>query len=231
MDWRERSQRLLGEETIEKLNRSHILICGLGGVGSFAAEALVRSGVGHVYLLDFDRVNLTNLNRQLPATQGTVGRFKTDVLEQRFQQINPMLEIINLKTKLTPENMEELFEGRRFSFILDAIDDLPAKVMLIKTAFEKHIPMISSMGAGYRLDPSRLRIDDIAKTHTCPLARKLRRMLKEEDITTGVPVVWSDEPVMEPKHAGEGPASMIFVPASAGLMMASYVVRQLYQRS
>ena len=231
MDWRERSQRLLGQESIEKLNRSRILICGLGGVGSFAAEALARSGVGHIDLLDFDRVNLTNINRQLPATQGTIGRYKTDVLEKRFLQINPELEIINLKTKLTPENMDELFSGRHFSFIVDAIDDLPAKAQLIKTAFEKHIPLISSMGAGYRLDPSRLRIDDIAKTHTCPLARKLRRLLKDEQITTGVPVVWSDEPAMEPKQGGEGPASMIFVPASAGLMMASYVVRQLYQRS
>ncbi len=231
MDWRERSQRLLGEEAIEKLNRSHVLICGLGGVGSFAAEALVRSGIGHLFLLDFDKIGMTNINRQLPANMGTLGRYKTDVLEQRFLQINPNLEIINLKTKLTTENMDDLFDNSHFSYIADAIDDLPAKVQLLKTAFDRHVPIISSMGAAYRMDPGHLRIDDLSKTHTCPLARKVRRMLKDEQITMGIPVVWSDEPAIEPQSSGEGPASMIFVPASAGLMMASYIVRQLCQRS
>jgi tRNA A37 threonylcarbamoyladenosine dehydratase len=227
MDWQERSRRLLGENSNKRLEQARILVCGLGGVGSFVAEALVRSGVGALDLLDFDIVAPSNLNRQLPATQQTIGQYKTDVLEKRFKEINPAIKITNHKSRLTKSTIPVLFEQNSYSYVADAIDDLPAKTSLISYALHNQIPIISAMGAAFRLDPSHLQISDIAKTHTCPLSRRLRRALKEEGISQGLDVVWSDEIPISPKIEGQGPASMIFVPASAGLLMASFIVRKI----
>ncbi len=260
MDWQERSRRLAGPEKIIKLEKSHVLLFGLGGVGSFTAEALARSGVGKLSLVEYDQIIDSNRNRQLPALVGTVGQNKIDVCAARLKEINPELELVLYPFKMTAENLPAILAAGRPDFIADAIDDLAAKVRLIITAKDEGIPIISSMGAGYRLDPSQLAIGDISQTHTCPLARRLRRSLKEEGLAEGLPVVWSKENPL-PDHdrlqdgaqgsgqagaaeaalemAGEvpetaeapkgrkGPASMIFVPASAGLLMASYIIRNL----
>ena len=254
MDWQERSRRLVGEEKIEKLGRAHVLLFGLGGVGSFAAEALVRSGLGLLSLVEFDEVADSNRNRQLPALENTVGMPKIEVAAARLRQINPGLRLFLFPYKMNSANLEEILHQQEKppDFIADAIDDLPAKVSLITTAQREGIPLISAMGAGFRLDPSALRVGDISETHTCPLARKLRRGLRDAGIASGVPVIWSTEKPIRPPdreqgdqemdltHSEEGfdpdyasqgkesgPASMIFVPAAAGLLMASYIVRQL----
>ncbi len=244
MDWQERSRRLAGPEKIAKLEKSHVLLFGLGGVGSFAAEALARSGVGKLSLVEYDQIIDSNRNRQLPALVGTVGQNKIDVCAARLKEINPDLELVLYPFKMTAENLPSILAAGRPDFIADAIDDLAAKVQLIVTARHEDIPIISSMGAGYRLDPSQLAIGDISQTHTCPLARRLRRSLKEAGITKDLPVVWSkenplpDQDTIQGEDEGsgsrntadkvrKGPASMIFVPASAGLLLASYIIRNL----
>ena len=254
MDWQERSRLLVGDDNMEKLNQAHVILFGLGGVGSFVAEALVRSGLGNLSLVEYDRVTESNRNRQIPALCSTVGMAKIEATGARLLDINPNLHLFQYPMKMTAENLEAILEGEAGlpAMIADAIDDLPAKASLIISAKKKGIPIISCMGAGYRLDPSRLRIGDISETHTCPLARKLRRNLREAEIDKGVPVVWSDEipaaayakPVPDSEDTADrddtadredtagdashaGPASMIFVPAAAGLLMASYIIRQL----
>ncbi|MEA4892884.1 MAG: tRNA threonylcarbamoyladenosine dehydratase [Peptococcaceae bacterium] len=225
--WQDRSRRLIGGGALEKLRKAHVLVCGLGGVGSFCAEALVRSGIGEISLAEFDQVAASNLNRQLPALHSTLGRDKLSVCGARFQDINPELKLHCLAVRLTPENLPGLLAPGNFDYIADAIDDLPAKTRLLSWAYGRGIPVITSMGAGFRLDPTKLTVSDIGKTHTCPLARRLRRALKEEGISRGIQAVWSTELPAEPAEAGEGPASMIFVPASAGLLMASRIVKEL----
>lgn len=225
--WQSRSRRLLGSAALERLEKAHVLVCGLGGVGSFCAEALVRSGIGKLTLAEFDLVTDSNRNRQLPALTSTVGQSKLEVCARRFLDINPALRLSFLPQRLSPENLPEIFCQESFDYIADAVDDLPAKARLLTLACRRGIPVISALGAGFRLDPTKLLISDIKKTHTCPLARRLRRLLKEEGIEGGVETVWSVEPPLKPKEPGEGPASMIFVPASAGLLMASHIVRGL----
>ena len=252
---------MIGDEKIRKLSRAHVILFGLGGVGSFAAEALARSGLGTLSLVEYDRVALSNRNRQLPALSSTVGKAKIEVASERLKDIHPEMHLHVYPIKMTGDNLPAILDSPEGlpDFIADAIDDLPAKAALIAEAKERGIPIISSMGAGFRLDPSRLTISDISQTHTCPLARKLRRNLREKGIDGGVPVVWSGEKpaafcrstvseyecseeaagyaanaanVANDEGAGgipdiAGPASMIFVPAAAGLLMASYIVRQL----
>ena len=226
-EWQARSRRLLGRAAMERLGRARVLVCGLGGVGSFCAEALVRSGVGELTLAEFDQVADSNRNRQLPALTSTLGQDKLEVCARRFLDINPDLRLNRIACRLTPDRLPALLEGEPFDYLADAIDDLPAKTRLLSLARSRNIPVITSMGAGFRLDPAKLLITDIKKTHTCPLARRLRRALKEEGIAEGIEAVWSTELPLEPKEAGEGPASMIFVPASAGLLMASHIIRRL----
>lgn len=259
MDWQERSRRLVGDDQIRNLEQAHVILFGLGGVGSFAAEALARSGLGALSLVEYDRVTDANRNRQLPALCSTVGREKIEVAGARLKDINPNLKLFCYPVKMTGDNLGAILDGQGLplDFIADAIDDLPAKTALILASVHKGIPIISSMGAGFRLDPSQLAIGDILETHTCPLARKLRRNLREAGVGEGIPVVWSKEkpfprlgdegravPLGDQKAVGEngahaamgghqeeegrrGPASMIFVPAAAGLLMASYIVARL----
>jgi len=227
MDWQERSRRLIGEEKTNLLKKSSVLVCGLGGVGSFVAEALARSGVGRLDILDFDKVAPSNINRQIPATSLTVGQYKADVLAERLLAINPELKVVCHKTRLTEENIPLLLDNNKYDYIADAIDDLPAKTSLVSYAIKNNIPIISSMGAAFRLNPLKLNISDISKTHTCPMARRLRKALKDKGISEGLTVVWSDEQPVTPIIKGTGPASMIFVPASAGLLMASFIVKEI----
>lgn len=231
MTWQDRSLKLLGSNKIHRLNHAHVIVCGLGGVGSFAAEALVRSGVGHLTLCDFDQVTESNINRQLPATHDSIGEYKVDVLARHYRKINPEIHLDLVKERLNQANIEVLLTKSEANFLADAIDDLDAKTVLVQQALALNLPIISSMGAGFRLDPSHIHISDISRTHTCPLARRFRKRLKDIGISQGLTVVWSDEKPLEAQTMEPGPASMIFVPASTGLQLASYIVRKLIEEA
>ena len=315
LDWQDRSRRLIGDEGVRRLASARVLLIGLGGVGSFCAEALGRSGVGAMTIIDCDTIDPTNINRQLPALTDTIDREKTEVVADRLKRINPDLRLSARFIKITAENIDQTLDDpdEKPDFIADAIDDIPAKVAIAIAAKRRGIELIASMGAGFRLDPSLLQISDISRTHTCPLAKRYRRALKDLGLSEGIPVVWSREkPIRlneggagdigdagdagdigdvsdagdagdigdvsdaggtggasdigdagdasdmsgtgdigdvsdtggtggasyaggtgdtfsskEPSRSGRGPASMVFAPAAAGLLMASYIVRRI----
>lgn len=226
-----RTELLLGKEAMARLKEAHVAVFGLGGVGSYAAEALVRSGLGHISLIDYDTVDITNINRQIPALLSTVGEDKIEALRKRFLDINRDLEITLINQKYTEENSEDFFHAN-YDYVLDAIDMVSSKIHLIKTCKDREIPIMSSMGMGNKIDPSRIQITDLSKTHMCPLAKVMRKELKNRGISK-LDVVFSDEKPRKPKELlsiegkREVPASCAFVPPVAGLMMASYVVRKL----
>lgn len=220
-----RTIRLIGQESVEKLWKSKVLIAGLGGVGSYVVEALARAGVGNFILIDKDRVVESNINRQLVASYETLGQLKTEVAAARILSVNPTAKVTCLPIFYGKDTAAQVdFSG--CDFIADAIDNVTGKLLLAQTAAEKQIPIIASMGTGNKLDPSRFQIADISKTSVCPLARVMRRELRARGIRSGYTVVYSKE---EP-HAedfSQTPASISFVPSAAGLLMASYIVRQL----
>lgn len=191
-----RNELLLGIDGQKKLNRAAVAVVGLGGVGSYAAEALCRAGVGHLTLIDFDDICLTNINRQLHAMDGTVGESKVHVMAGRLQRINPDAEIVPLKEFYAAENSNQLL-SRRFDYVVDAIDHFTSKVHLIQACLKRGIPVVSSMGAANKLDPGKIRIADIADTHTCRMARTIRKLLKKDGIATGFSVVFSTEEFRE----------------------------------
>jgi tRNA A37 threonylcarbamoyladenosine dehydratase len=218
---------LIGEENLEKLKNSKVAVCGIGGVGSYVAEALARSGVGKLLLIDSDTVALSNCNRQLIALQSTIGQEKTKVMKERIADIDPQVQVEAKTIFLTAETSAELFEG--CDYIVDAIDNVSAKIRLAQIAKDNDISFIAAMGCGNKLDPSRLKVTDLYKTETCPLCRVMRRELKNRGIYK-CKVVYSPEPPKKPITQQEGrtpPASMIFVPAAAGLMIAATVVQDL----
>ena len=176
-----RTQLLLGKEAMDKLKNSRVAVFGIGGVGGYVCEALVRSGVGHFDLIDDDKVCLTNLNRQIIATRKTVGQYKTDVMKERMLDINPDIEVNVHKCFFLPENAEE-FPFAQYDYVVDAVDTVTAKIELVMKAKEMKVPIISSMGAGNKLDPSAFRVADIYKTKMCPLAKVMRR----EEIESGI---------------------------------------------
>ncbi len=227
-----RTEMLLGEEAMEKLASSHVAVFGLGGVGSWCAEALVRSGVGALTLVDNDRVGLTNLNRQCEALHSTIGMDKTEALAARLRDINP-----NCVLRLLPEKYEaerrELFFTERYHYIVDAIDLVSCKLDLIETALTRKIPIISSMGTGNKLDPSQFRVADISRTEGCALARILRKELKKRGIKHHK-VVFSPElpakpaqPESPPPGRRSVPASAPWVPPVAGFLLAGAVIQDL----
>jgi tRNA A37 threonylcarbamoyladenosine dehydratase len=188
-------------------------------------EALARSGIGTIGIVDYEVVDVTNINRQIAALNSTVGEYKADVFLKRISDINESIKVRAFKEKLTPDSID-MFFSEEYDYIVDAIDDTQAKVALIEKSKELGIPVISSMGTGNKLDPSRFIISDIQKTHTCPLAKKIRKELMAKNIRT-VKVVFSDEPPIKP-HGNSGyPASIAFVPAAAGILIAGEVVRDL----
>lgn len=229
-EWTDRTAMLYGMDNVEKIKNSGVAVFGLGGVGSFAAEALARSGVGHLVLIDSDAVDITNLNRQLPAAINTIGELKTNVLKERFLSINTDLKCETHDIFFDEKNGQDFFEHHMLNngvdYIVDAIDSLKSKVFLIELAKQHEIKIISSMGTGFKVDPSRLCLKDVFDTSNCPLARRLRKELRTKGINSLL-TVFSDE--LPKKNDGiEGvPASAIFVPASAGLMMASAVVNDI----
>ncbi len=231
-----RTEWLLGKNGVDKLKQSHIAVFGLGGVGSYTVEALCRSGVGKFTLVDNDTVSLTNLNRQLIATQDTVGQYKTEVSKARILSINPCAEVI-LKTEFyTPESA---FDFSGIDYIVDAIDTVSAKLHLIEMAHTLNIPIISSMGTGNKLDPTRLEVADIQKTSVCPLARVMRRELKQRGIQH-LKVVYSKEEPLTPQYdetaeekgttGRKAPGSIAFVPSVAGLILAGEVIKDLTKK-
>lgn len=225
-----RTGALITEEGIKKLRDSTVAVFGIGGVGSYALEALVRSGIGRIYIYDNDTVSLSNINRQLVAAHSTVGMLKTFVAAAHCRDIDPETKIIEMPVFVTPET-EIPFEN--FDFIIDAVDNVTAKLFLIENSVRRNIPIISVMGTGNKLDPTKLQISDIFSTRECRLARVMRTELKKRGIKK-LDVVWSTEPTIKPADTAEKrttgrptPASMTFVPATAGLIAASYAVKKL----
>ncbi len=233
-DWLHRERMLLGDAAVEKLMCKKVMIFGIGGVGSYALEAMVRAGIGSVVLVDSDTVSETNINRQLIADTKTVGRLKTEAAEERCKLINPNIEVIRFDIFALPDNIPDLIEKASPDYIVDAIDTVSAKLAIIKEAKGRGIPVISSMGTGSKLDPTRFKIVDITKTHTCPLAKVMRIKLREMGIAH-CDVLFSDElPIkasagseLEGKTTRHIPGSVSFVPSAAGLIIGGFVIRKL----
>jgi hesA/moeB/thiF family protein len=192
-EWLQRTELLVKEEGIERLQSANILIVGLGGVGSFAAEFLVRSGIGNLTIVDGDTVDITNINRQLPALNSTIGKNKTDVVAERILDINPEINLKKINEFLEPERMEEILTQEKFDYVLDCIDSLSPKLALIITCKRKKIKLVSAMGAGGKTDPSKVMVRDISKTNNCFLAKQIRKKLKKEQIHKGFRCVFSTE--------------------------------------
>lgn len=242
-----RTQLLLGSDVMELLYKKKVAVFGIGGVGGYVCEALVRSGIGSFDLIDDDKVCLTNLNRQILATRKTVGKYKTEVMRERMLEINPDAKIDIHKCFFLPENADE-FPFNEYNYIVDAVDTVTAKIELILRAQREGIPIISAMGAGNKLDAGRLKVADIYNTRVCPLARVMRRELKKKDVKS-LKVVYSDEQPIRPledmsiscrtncicppgaKHKcterRDIPGSIAFVPAVAGLLIAGEVIKDL----
>ena len=225
----DRTELLIGLEALEKLKKAKVLIVGLGGVGGYLAEALARAGIGTLGLCDFDVVDVTNINRQIYALSTTIGGLKTDIARERIGNINSAIKI-----NVYPFKLDEITINRinleEYDYVVDAIDDVAAKVLLIKAARLKEIRVISAMGAGNKVDPFKYKIADIEKTNTCPLARSMRKELKSQGIRD-VCVLFSQEPVIKTGQAGVKPvtASISYMPAIGGLMMACKVIRDLIE--
>ena len=217
-----RTEQLLGAPAMQRLAAAHVAVVGLGGVGSWCAEALWRSGVGRLTLMDFDTVAPSNLNRQAQALRSTLGRDKAAALAERLRDIDDHREITLLSLRYTPEEREALFVLRP-DYIADGIDSVKDKTDLIREAKRRDIPILSALGTGGKTDASLLRVGDIAKTDTCPLARAMRKSLRAEGIAHAA-VVWSPEPAA----AAEGkPGTVMWVPAAAGLLMAQEIIKRL----
>ena len=232
--WLQRTQLLLGEESIDLLKNLHVLVIGLGGVGSYAAEFLARAGVGRMTIVDGDTVDITNTNRQLPALHSTVGQAKADVMAARIRDINPDVDLRVINTFLGPEEVKELITPE-FDYVFDCIDSIQPKQYIVVTCKQKGIRVVSSMGAGGRIDPSQVRVADISETYNCPFAQQVRKGLKRKGVRRGVTVVFSSELVdistmmltdgSKFKRSFYGTCS--YIPALFGLHMASVVVKDI----
>ena len=237
---------LVGEEGIEKLNKSSVIVFGIGGVGSYVVESLVRSGIGKITMVDFDEISESNINRQIHALKSTVGKSKIEVMKERILDINPECEVI-LKKKLVFENVPEIFEGdgEKYDFAVDCIDLVYSKISIIEYCMKNNIEIISSMGFGNKMHPEKIELSTIEKTSVCPMARTVRRILKKKGIK-GLVVAYSQEINIKTDksdlHASEKPTefreknempnkitpgSNTFVPGTAGLVISAYVIRKL----
>ncbi|MCB9792536.1 MAG: tRNA threonylcarbamoyladenosine dehydratase [Alphaproteobacteria bacterium] len=246
-----RTELLVGKKGFARLQRSSVLIVGLGGVGSFAAEAIARSGVGRIGLCDFDEVCVTNLNRQLHAFRRTVGMPKADLMQKRVSAINPKAEVIAFNAFYNADSSEEIL-GPGWDWVIDCIDNVSAKLHLLETCVRRGIPVVSAMGAGSKLDPTRVKVSDLAHTRNDPLAKVIRKQLRRRGVDEGVIAVWSDEPTVEldadvsaafrcicptrgndfhncdDRHVIQGTAS--FLPGMFGLAAAGAVVNGILER-
>ncbi len=231
-----RTRLLLGPEAMEKLARSHVAVFGLGGVGSYAVEALARSGIGALDLIDHDRVSLSNLNRQLLATHSSLDRFKVDVAAERIADIHPQCRVRTFRTFFLPDTAAQ-FDFQTYDYVIDAIDTVSGKIQLVLAASAAQVPIISSMGTGNKLDPTAFQVADLSETSICPLARVMRKELKKRGIFHLKVVYSREEPRLqcEEQESAETPdpgrrsipGSVSFVPSVAGLILAGEVIRDL----
>lgn len=227
-----RTELLLGTKAMERLEKARVAVFGIGGVGSFAAEALARSGIGHITLVDGDEVSISNINRQLIASLDTVGRMKTEVMKERIGKINENAEIEVFSEYYKEDS--NFIDFSQYSYVIDAIDMVSSKLLLIERSKKENVPIISCMGAGNKLDPTLFRVADISETTVCPLAKVMRKECKERGLQN-FRVVYSLEPPLKPAQTKEElapgkrqiPGSVAFVPSVAGLILASEVVREL----
>lgn len=225
-NWLNRTEYLIGKDNLNKLNRAHIAVFGCGGVGSYAIEALARSGIGNLTLIDNDVVDITNINRQLIADTTTIGMPKVEVEKERLLKINPNLNITIYQEFYDATNSDKILNST-FDYIIDAIDSVSSKLYLIEEAYKKNIPIISSMGTGNKLDPTKFEVSDISKTSVCPLAKVIRKELRNRNINHLKVVYSKEEPVRFDASDKKTPASIAFVPSVAGLILASEVVKDL----
>lgn len=228
----DRTSMIFGKENIEKLENITVAIFGIGGVGSFAAESLVRTGIGKFIIVDFDMIAISNINRQIHSKVNNIGNYKVEEMAKRMKEINPKVEIISLKEKYTKEN-SHIFFKYDIDYIMDCIDMVSSKIDLIMKAKERGIPIISAMGAGNKINPTMLEVGDIYETDNCPLARVMRRELRRRNIKS-LKVVYSKEKAIEPKVKEVNkeskkvtPGSVIYLPAVAGMIMASEVINDV----
>ena len=238
-DWLQRSELLVKKEGLETLKNAKVLVVGLGGVGSFAAEFLARAGVGNMTIVDGDIVDITNINRQLPALHSTVGKDKVEIVAERILDINPEINLVKINEFLSPERMDEILEEHQFDYVLDCIDSVSPKLALIKACRRRKIKLVSSMGAGGKTDPSKVLVRDLSKTNNCYLAKQIRKRLKKEGITKGFRCVFSTEIQKEEslkltdgsnfKKSFYGTIS--FMPALFGLNAAAEVINYLLKES
>lgn len=240
-----RTAKLIGKENIEQLTSARVAVFGVGGVGGFTVEALARSGIGHIELIDHDTVALSNLNRQIIATHDTIGRDKVDVMKERILSINPNADVVVHKCFFLPENKDD-FDFSKYTYVVDAVDTVTAKISIIEEAKKAGVPVISSMGTGNKLDPTMFEVADISKTSVCPLAKVMRRELKKRGISH-VKVVYSKEEAITPLADADeimtqgdcqsnedtvgkkkiAPGSISFVPSVAGLIIAGEVIKDI----
>lgn len=234
--WLSRTELLIGKEKLTKLNNAHVLVVGMGGVGSFAAEFICRSGVGEMTIIDGDVVDPSNRNRQLPALATTHGMSKAELMGDRLKQINPELKLTIIKEFVMPDRVESMLDSNP-DYVVDAIDSITPKVTFIRAAHAKGLKLVSSMGAGARLDPTCLKIADISKSYNCPFAQQIRKVLRGHGITKGIRVVFSPEPANKDalmftdgsnfKKSAYGTIS--YLPATFGATLASVVIRDLIE--
>ncbi len=223
-----RLEILIGKENIEKLKNIHICVIGVGGVGGYVVEALVRCGIGKITIVDNDIINTSNLNRQIIALHSTVGRKKVDVLKERILDINPNCKVNTFDLFLDETTINELFNNK-FDYVIDAIDSINSKLLLINYCYTNNISIISSMGTGNKLNPLDLKVCDISKTHTCPLAKKVRIELKRLGIKKLKVVFSTEQPLKNTNNVLNIIGSTSFVPSTAGLIIASEVVKDILQ--
>ena len=230
-----RTELLLGKEGVKKLQDCRVAVFGVGGVGGYAVEALARSGVGTIDIIDNDDISITKINRQIIATHSTVGRNKVDVAAERIHDINPQCRVFAHKVFYLPETADQ-FDFREYDYVIDAIDTVAGKIQIIEAAKAADVPVISAMGAGNKLDPSAFKVADISRTSVCPLAKVMRRELRRRGISH-VKVVYSEEETIKPEYDEDAeikgiggrpaPGSIAFVPSTAGLVLAGEVIKDL----
>ncbi|MBP3547270.1 MAG: tRNA threonylcarbamoyladenosine dehydratase [Alistipes sp.] len=233
-NWLERTELLLGAEKLAMLRNAHVLVVGVGGVGAYAAEMIARAGVGQLTIADADNVSPSNINRQLVALHSTIGRPKCEILAERLKDINPELELHIVNRFIKDSETDALLDSAKFDYVVDAIDTLSPKLALIKGALDRGIPLVSSMGAGAKTDPTLMEIKDIAKTHHCPLAHMLRKRLHKIGIKRGFRAVFSPEPVREgamilceEQNKKSNVGTISYIPALFGIGCASVVIRDI----
>ncbi|CAN5638247.1 tRNA threonylcarbamoyladenosine dehydratase [soil metagenome] len=232
--WLSRTELLIGNDHLETLKKSHVLVIGLGGVGSFAAEFLARAGIGMLTIADGDIVEASNRNRQLPATVSTTGQYKVQIMHDRLMDINPELKINVIQEFIQPEAVAVLFDAH-YDYVVEAIDSITPKLMVLSTAYKKNLNIVSSMGAGGKLDPTCLRVADLMDTHQCPFAQTVRKRIKGMDVHRGIKAVFSTEPIIKEslimtdgtrfKKSAYGTIS--YLPATFGAVCSSVVIRDL----